>query len=74
MVKGCSVNWQKLGETVRLGIRFLDDVIEVNNYPLKQTKTVTLANRKIGLGVMGFADMLIKLGIRYNSIEAVRFA
>jgi len=74
MVKTANVDWQKLGETVRFGIRFLDDVIEVNNYPLEQIKTVTLANRKTGLGVMGFADMLIKLGIRYNSTEAVRFA
>jgi ribonucleoside-diphosphate reductase alpha chain len=69
-----SVDWQKLKETVHWGIRFLDDVIEVNNFPLKQIKAITLANRKIGLGVMGFADMLIKLNIPYNSPQAVNFS
>jgi ribonucleoside-diphosphate reductase alpha chain len=68
------MDWQKLAETIRWSIRFLDDVIEVNNYPLKQIRQITLANRKIGLGVMGFADMLIMLGIRYNSPQAVNFA
>jgi len=74
MLKGDLVDWKKLRDTVRLGIRFLDDVIEVNKFPLEQIKQVTLANRKIGLGVMGFADMLIKLGLAYNSPQAVTFA
>ena len=74
MLKNNSVDWQKLRDTVRLGVRFLDDVIEVNNFPLEQIKQITLANRKIGLGVMGFADMLIKHGIAYNSLRAVNFA
>jgi len=68
------LDWQKLAEAVRWAVRFLDDVVEINNYPFQQIRQITLANRKIGLGVMGFADMLIMLGIPYNSVEAVDFA
>jgi ribonucleoside-diphosphate reductase alpha chain len=70
----CAVDWHKLGRLCRMGVRFLDDMITVTRFPLPQIEQITTANRKIGLGVMGFADMLIRMGIAYDSPGAVRTA
>ena len=74
MVEDGKINWEKLRETLRSSVHFLDNVVDANEYPLEETEVITKANRKIGLGVMGFADMLIKLGIRYDSKEALDLA
>jgi len=68
------IDYDKLKSTVATAVRFLDDVIDMNNYPLAEIRHMTVGNRKIGLGVMGFADMLIALGIPYDSDEALAMA
>ena len=75
VISGTSeMNWPALGRTVRPAVRFLDDVVDANFYPIPQIREMTLGNRKIGLGHMGFADALILLGLRYDSDEAIAFA
>ena len=73
-VRDGTFDWVSLEETVRTSVRFLDDVINVNTFPLPKLREVNLATRRIGLGVMGWADALVRLNIPYDSQEGLTLA
>jgi ribonucleoside-diphosphate reductase alpha chain len=68
------VDWEKLAKTTKIAVRFLDNIIDMNCYPLPDIETMAKGNRRIGLGIMGFARMLYRLGIRYDSVEGLQAA
>lgn len=73
-VKDGEVNWDELGETVKLAVHFLDNVLDMNNYTIQAVNDMTRNIRRIGLGMMGFADMLVQLRVGYNTDEGLKVA
>ncbi|MFQ5892174.1 MAG: adenosylcobalamin-dependent ribonucleoside-diphosphate reductase, partial [Candidatus Methanofastidiosia archaeon] len=73
-VRGSEIDYERLERVIKIAIHFLDNVIDVNQFPVREMEEITMGNRKIGLGVMGFSDMLIKLKIPYNSDKVIKVA
>lgn len=74
MEESGKLNWEKLKKTIRTAVHFLDNIIDINKYPLPHIEEITKSNRRIGLGVMGFAELLINLKIAYDSPQAITFS
>jgi len=73
-VKGKDLDWQGIKETLSKGVHFLDNVVEINEFPVQKIREMVTNTRRIGLGVMGFADALFKLGVKYDSEEGIAWA
>ena len=73
-VEGTDINWNGLKETIKIGVHFLDNVVEINEFPVQKIRDMVTSTRRIGVGVMGFADALFKLGVKYDSEEGIVWA
>ena len=73
-VNGSDFNWNDLKETIKVGVHFLDNVVEINEFPVQKIRDMVTSTRRIGVGVMGFADALFKLGVKYDSDQGIEWA